>query len=145
MDPRHARCARCDDRSYSWDRIGGVCLCHSCLLEYATATGRAEDPDALILRTQAGSCLACDYPRVVTWMTVPAVPGGRKVGTLVARLCPAHLRQVIQRRLSVHAYGRLRAWVRGLGYEPNQVYLLCSLYYTVDGQAVQPLYRGGER
>jgi hypothetical protein len=124
-----APCSRCAQGDQRWDRIAGKCYCPNC--EEALALG--EGPP-LVQRTEPRCCAVCSKIGTLCYQTYP-LHAARPVEM---DLCADHLRALVGRRLSPHAFHQLRRQLYALALEPEAIFLLHGAFYDLQGRALQP-------
>jgi len=122
-------CCRCDVGSQPWDRIAGTAYCASCQEELAQGIGRA-----LILRAEPNRCVICARRGTVRFGTLPH--GATQAVEM--DLCGEHLRGLIGRCLGPYAYHQLRRQLNSLQIDTEEIFLLHSQFYDVEGRALRP-------
>jgi len=88
-----------------------------------------------LLRRELPSCCVCQQSGTVPYLTYP-LP---ETQALEIDLCPAHLRDLMGRRLSSRAFRRLRRQMNLLGVAVEQIFLLHESFYDESGAALRPL------
>jgi hypothetical protein len=124
-----APCSRCAQGGQRWDRIAGKSYCPNC--EEALALGEAPP---LVERTEAHCCAVCANVGTLRYQTYPL----HEVQRVEMDLCAEHLRALIGRRLSPHAFHQLRRQLHTLGLDAEAIFLLHGAFYDLQGRALQP-------
>ncbi len=124
------RCCRCDVGDHNWDQIGGQAYCANCQEELAQGVG-----DALVVRTEASRCVVCARRGTVRYCTVPL----HAPSAVEMDMCGEHLRALIGRSLGPYAYHQLRRQLRTLNVGTEDVFLLHSEFYDLQGKALRPV------
>jgi hypothetical protein len=124
-----APCSRCAQGGQRWDRIAAKSYCPNC--EEALALGEASP---LVERTEPHGCAVCGKVGTLCYQTFP-LHAARPVEI---DLCAEHLRGLMGRRLSPHAFHQLRRQLYALGLEAEAIFLLHGAFYDLQGRALQP-------
>ena len=123
-------CSRCGAIGCHWDHLVGRPLCPDC--QEALLRGNAE---ALVLRRERRGCAVCEQIGTVRYLTFPL----HEPEPIEIDLCPAHLRDLMGRRLSRRAFRRLRRQLNLLGLAVEQIFLLHESFYDESGTALRPM------
>src|SRR5437763_6188452 len=123
-------CGRCGATGCHWDCLAAQPICPDC--QESLLRGES---DALLLRREQRSCCVCPQAGTVAYLTYPL----HEPQALEIDLCPAHLRDLMARRLSRRAFRRLRRQMNLLGVAVEQVFLLHESFYDESGTALRPL------
>ncbi len=122
-------CCRCGEPTQRWDRVAGRPYCPNC--EEDLVLGHAEP---LCEPTERRRCAVCGHAGTVRYLTFPL--GGSS--PVEMDLCAAHLRALLGRCLSPHAFRQLRRRLHKVGLDVEQVFLLHDAFYDPEGHALQP-------
>lgn len=127
-------CSRCARANGRWDRIAGVSYCPAC--QEAIVLGEAP---AVSEKPQPLPCAVCSRRSTLCFQTVPL-----QTAVLVEMdLCGEHLRGLLARQLSPHAFLQLQRQLLLLAVSVEQLFLLHEAFYDARGRALQPAL-GGE-
>jgi hypothetical protein len=126
-------CSRCQSIGCHWDRLEGKPLCPDCQVELIR--GEAE---ALVLRRERRGCAICEQLGTVRYLSFPL----HEVEPIEIDLCPAHLRDLMARRLTSRSFQRLRRQLNLLGLAVEQIFLLHEAFYDENGLALRPMAEG---
>jgi len=131
--PTRLPCCRCSATGCHWDCLAGQPICPDC--QESLLRGES---DTLLLRREGRSCSVCQQSGTVPYLTYPL----HETQALEIDLCPAHLRDLMARRLTCRAFRRLRRQMNLLGVAVEQVFLLHESFYDESGTALRPLGDG---
>jgi hypothetical protein len=123
-------CCRCAVGEQNWDRIGGQAYCANCQEELAQGVAAA-----LVVRTEASRCLVCARRGTVRYLTQPL----HAPAAVEMDLCGEHLRGLLGRSLGPYAYHQLRRQLRTLNVGTEDIFLLHSEFYDLQGRALRPV------
>jgi hypothetical protein len=122
-------CCRCAAGPQNWDRIAGKPICPNCQEELALGVG-----EPLIVKTEPSRCLVCARRGTVRYLTTPL----HATAAVEMDLCGEHLRGLLGRCLGPYAYHQLRRQLRTLRVGTEEVFLLHSEFYDLQGRALRP-------
>ena len=126
-------CSHCADNAGFWDQIADAVYCPTCVELLAQG-----EIDPVIVRAAEHPCAVCFHPRTVRYLTFPK--GATR--PVEIDLCGTHLRALVGRCLSSHAFLVLRGQLHALGLKPGDLFLLHEEFYDLQGQALQPVSTG---
>ncbi len=124
-------CARCGAIGCHWDHLAARPICPDC--QEGLLRG---DGEALVLKRERRGCAVCERIGTVRYLTFPL----HESEPIEIDLCPAHLRDLMARRLSRRAFQRLRRQLNLLGLAVEQIFLLHESFYDENGSALRPLH-----
>jgi hypothetical protein len=125
-----APCNRCGATGCHWDRLAGSPICPDC--QEGLLRGES---DPLVLRREERTCAVCQKHGTVRYLTFPL----HETEPIEIDLCPAHLRDLMARRLTCRAFRHLRRQLNLLGIAVEQIFLLHEAFYDEHGSALRPL------
>jgi hypothetical protein len=108
----------------------GCPLCPDC--QEALLRGESEP---LLLRRESNPCAICTREGTVRYLTFPL----HEAEPIETDLCPAHLRDLMARRLSRRSFQRLRRHLNLIGLAVEQIFLLHESFYDETGTALRPM------
>lgn len=123
-------CCRCSQPGERWDRIAAKAYCPQCQEQLA-----AGELEPLVEPTVPQLCAACGRRGTVCFQTFPL----QASQAIEMDLCPAHLRDVLSRRLGQSSYHQLLRQLRTLGLQASEVFLLHDAFYDRRGRALKPV------
>jgi hypothetical protein len=126
----HCPCGRCSAIGCHWDRLADHPVCPDCQVELLRG-----ESEPLILRRERRSCAICEQLGTIRYTTFPL----HESEPIEIDLCPAHLRDLMARRLTPRAYQRLRRQLNLLGLAVEQIFLLHESFYDESGSALRPM------
>jgi hypothetical protein len=127
--PHLVPCCRCGATERPWDRIAAKAYCPNC--EEALVVGESEP---LIERTHPNRCAVCNKPGTLCFHTFPL----QTTNPVAMELCAEHLRGLLGRRLGPYAFNQLRRQLTNVGVGVEDLFLLHSAFYDLNGRALQP-------
>jgi hypothetical protein len=92
----------------------------------------------LLLRRERRGCAICEQLGTVRYLSFPL----HEAEPIEIDLCPAHLRDLMARRLTSRAFQRLRRQLNLLGLAVEQIFLLHESFYDENGLALRPMPDG---
>src|SRR5262245_60487731 len=104
--PPQSPCVTCGSTGCHWDRLDGRPVWPDGRRGRPDCTARLlrGEADALRIRREHSSCAVCSQAGTVRYLTLPL----HESEPVEIDLCPAHLRDLMSRRLSCRAFQRLR-------------------------------------
>jgi hypothetical protein len=127
--PGMAECSRCATGHRHWDRVGGKPICPNC--QEAMIQGEAAP---LIERAEPRRCVVCGKIGTIRFLTYPI----NAAQPIELDICGEHLQALVGRRLGPFAYHQLRRQLRNVQLHPEDVFLLHSAFYNLEGKALRP-------